>query len=156
MADEATTSWVTGDRSSIDDLLELRPDLAELWHRFESELWNDPQVDPVLLELCRLRLAQVHDAPVLLSQRSPRAVEAGLSEELVAALPNWSSDDRFDAATRTALGVTELFVIDVHSVTDEQMAELLEHLGAPGVMTVTTGLALWDGIARFERVLGAT
>lgn len=152
---DTTASWVTGAPATLDDLLGMRPDLAELWHRLEDELWRDPTADPVVLELCRLRVAQLHGAGASSARRTPAAVEAGLTEDLVAALPSWPTDDRFDAPARAALTVTELFVLDPHAVTDDQVAGLLDAVGASGLTTFATALAVWDGISRFERVLGA-
>jgi alkylhydroperoxidase family enzyme len=152
---DGTASWVTGAPATLDDLLGIRPDLAELWHRLEDELWQDGTVDPVVLELCRLRVAQLHGAGASLARRTEAAVAAGLTEELVAALSSWPTDDRFAGPARAALTVTELFVVDPHAVTDDHVAELLDAVGASALTTVATALAVWDGISRFERVLGA-
>ncbi|MEM9711053.1 MAG: carboxymuconolactone decarboxylase family protein [Actinomycetota bacterium] len=148
-----TGSWLVGPDASIDRALALRPELAELWHRLDDELWTDPTMDPIVLELCRLRVAQLHRASGSGAHRTRAAVDAGLTEELVDALPSWSTDDRFDATTRAALTVAELFVMDVHAVTDEQMAAVTAALGPSALTTFTTALAVWDGICRFERVL---
>ncbi len=151
--DDAAGSWLGGPGTSIDRVLSMRPDLAELWHRLDAELWTDPTADPVLLELCRIRVAQLHRAEGSAGHRTPAAVAAGLTDELVEALPRWAVDDRFDEATRAALAVAELFVVDVHSVTDDQMAAVGEALGPSALTTFGTALAVWDGICRFERVL---
>lgn len=152
-AGDTAGSWIGGPGATVDDVLSKRPDLAELWRRLDAELWTDPTVDPVLLELCRIRVAQLHRAEAFGRHRTPAAVAAGLREELVEALPMWAVDDRFDEARRAALTVAELFVVDVHAVTDEQMASVNDALGPSALTTFGTALAVWDGICRFERVL---
>lgn len=152
-AHDAAGSWMVGAGASIDRVLALRPELAELWHRLDDELWTDPTADPVLLELCRIRVAQLHRAEGSASHRTPAAVAAGLDEDVVEALPMWAVDERFDKAKRAALTVTELFVVDVHGVTDEHMAAVSDALGPSALTTFGTALAVWDGICRFERVL---
>lgn len=150
---ETAGSWLVGPDATIDRVLALRPDLAELWHDLDDELWTDPTMDPVVLELCRLRVAQLHRATGSMAHRTPSAVAAGLTEDLVEALPSWATDDRFDSTVRAALTVAELFVIDVHAVTDEQMEAASDALGSSALTTLCTALAVWDGICRFERVL---
>ena len=52
---------------------EARDRLGEL----EAELWAPGRMDPVVLELCRLRLAQLLDDRQGLDQRTPAALQAG-------------------------------------------------------------------------------
>ena len=56
----------------------LRPNLFEAWKQFEALLWENGRVDPVVLELCRLRLAGMNGAPYGPGERNPAAREAGL------------------------------------------------------------------------------
>ena len=55
-------------------------------------------VSPVLLELCRLRVAQILGCESELQRRSAAAQAAGLSEETIAALDDWRTSERFSAA----------------------------------------------------------
>jgi len=54
---------------------------------------------------------------------------------------------------RAALAVAEQFVVDAHGVTDEQVAELVDHLGAGATVAFTAAVGLFDGFTRFRRVL---
>jgi hypothetical protein len=51
--------------------------------------WDE--TDPVLLELCRLRMATVLTYPAEQARRTGRAAVAGLDEAKLAALPSWPS-----------------------------------------------------------------
>ena len=134
------------------DVLALRPELAAEHERLLDAIWD--RLDPVLLELCRLRMAKLMGATVALAERSPRAVAAGLTEDLVDRLPAWPADPAFTDAHRAALAFTEQHVIDHHGTTDEQVAALHAAIGAEGVVVLTTALGVWDGQHRFDAALG--
>ena len=74
--------------------------------------------------------------------------------ELVEALPSWPSHPGFSDLARAALGVAEMFVIDAHGVTDDQIADLEARIGPPGVVALTTALGLFDGESRLRLTLG--
>ncbi len=82
--------------------------------------------------------------------RTRAAVEAGLDESLVAALAEWATNPAFDPASRACLGLAEQYVIDVHGITDTQVAELQDHIGPQGVIDLTTALAAWEITHRFD------
>ncbi len=69
-------------------------------------------MDPVVLELCRLRVAQLVGCDGELAVRSRPAVDGRLAEDAVAELASWPTAARFDDTTRACLGFTEQFVID--------------------------------------------
>ncbi|MCO4833340.1 MAG: hypothetical protein KC481_06740 [Acidimicrobiaceae bacterium] len=143
-------SWLVEGAATRDDLLALHPALAADHHRLMDEVWQ-ASVDPRILELCRLRMATILGNQVAWSEpRSVAAVAAGVDESLVASLASWSTDPGFDAATRVCLGLAEQYVIDVHGITDTQVAEVEGHLGPDGVVTLTTALAAWEITHRFD------
>jgi alkylhydroperoxidase family enzyme len=117
-----------------------------------AELW-DAGVDPVTLELCRLRMATLIGSAADLAVREPRAVAAGLTEELVAALPDWPTSPRFSDAQRAALGFAEQYVIDAHGFTDADMIAMHDHYTAPQLASLTTACATFDALARVRTIL---
>jgi len=134
------------------DVLGLRPDLAARHEHLLDVLWE--AVDPVLLELCRLRMATLMGAAAAVAERSPAAVDAGLTEDLVRRLPAWPSDPAFDGPARAALAFTEQHVVDHHGITDDHVRDLTEALGADGVVALTTALGVWDAQHRLDLALG--
>ncbi len=148
-------SWFVDGAASRDELMALHPALAADHHRILDEVWRasaaSQTLKPQILELCRLRMAtilgntQAWDEP-----RSPAALQAGLDESLVAALAEWPTHPGFDVPTRACLGLAEQYVIDVHGITDAQVSELEETIGADGVITLTTALATWEITHRFD------
>lgn len=133
-------------------VLALRPDLATEHARLLDAIWQ--HADPVLLELCRLRMAKLMGAAAALAERSPEAVAAGLDDHLVDRLPAWPTDPTFTDAHRTALAFTEQFVVDHHGITDDHVSALHSALGPEGVVVLTTALGVWDNQHRLDNALG--
>jgi alkylhydroperoxidase family enzyme len=120
-----------------------------------DELW-DAGVDPVTLELCRLRMATLIGSVTDMALREPRAVAAGLVEETVEDLPAWPTSERFTDAQRSAIGFAEQYVIDAHGFTDADMAAMHEHYTDPQLATLTTACATFDALARVRTVLATS
>ena len=134
------------------EVLALRPELAVEHRRLLDAIWDEG--DPVLLELCRLRMAKLLGAVAAQAERSPAALDAGFTEELVDRLPAWPRDPCFTDAHRAALAFTEQFVVDHHGTTDDHVAALENELGPEGVVVLTTALGVWDNQHRLDNALG--
>jgi alkylhydroperoxidase family enzyme len=111
----------------------LSPTFAAL----EASVWATN--DPVLLDLCRIRLGQLvgRDLP-------PRHAPP----EQAAALRRWPTDPAFSPAERAALDFCEHYAIDARTVTDEQAALLHDHYDEPTLAALTTGIAFFDALVR--------
>ena len=143
-------SWLVADATSRDELLALHPTLAADHHRIFDELWSS-RVDARILELCRLRMATIlGNTRAWVEPRSPAAVAAGLDESLVSTLADWPTHPGFDHPTKVCLGLAEQYVIDVHGISDTQVADVEAAIGADGVITLTTALATWEITHRFD------
>ena len=150
MASAPAPTWLAVDDGV--DLLGLSgAAYGELCHLYDG-VW-DADVDPVTLELCRLRLATLLRSPLDLAAREPHALAAGLDEETIAALPEWPTSPRFSAAQRAALAFTEQFVMDAHGFEDGDVDGLLEHLSPPQLATLTIAVAVFDALARVRLML---
>ena len=132
----------------------LRPDLYADYRAFLAALWGRESVGPVVLELCRLRIAQLLECESELRLRYEPARAAGLAESKIALLDRWPTAPEFTDAERACLGYAEQFVLDAHGVTDAQAAEVTAHLTAAGLVALTQALALFEGFARFRQILG--
>jgi alkylhydroperoxidase family enzyme len=149
-----SSSWLkTAPSGEIDDLLALRPELADLRRKLLDRLWGDRLVDPIVLELCRLRIAALVGDAEALTIRTPHAVAAGLSEAKITNLASWATDPEFTAAERAAVGAAELFVIDVRSLDQTQPDGLNDHFTGDERYAMLIAFALFDGFGRMRRVL---
>jgi alkylhydroperoxidase family enzyme len=142
--------------ATFDDLFALRPALHARYREFLDLLWSRRLVDPVLLELCRLRVAQLLGCEPAFGERHPVAVAAGLAEEKVRALARWRDEPVFQPLERAALVFAEEFVLAPHDVTDGDVAALVTHLTPPEVVALAEALAFFDGFTRFRTMLGTT
>jgi alkylhydroperoxidase family enzyme len=139
----------------LDRMAQLRPEYGAALQAVETELWAQDVLDPVSLELCRLRIAQLLRCDEALAERTPAAVSAGLDEGMVDGLSRWATDDRFDARLRACLGYAEQLLIDAQGVTDEHAAAVIAAIGEGGFLVLTYGCGLFETTQRARLVLGA-
>lgn len=150
-----TAPWIEG----------LQPGATD-WDRFAAS-WPEAfgalsdvvaaawdETDPVLLELCRLRMATLLGSPAELARRTSRARTAGLAEAKVAQLAAWPTSPRFTARERACLTLAEQFVIDANGVTDENVADVLDHLGPAGCYAFVQALSVVETLQRACLTLG--
>ena len=146
-------SWVREDDTTLDALLELTPAAATL-RAYRDAVWSDPAGDPALLELCRLRIAQLLGIDPAALTRHPVALAAGLVDADVGELSRWPTSARFAARQRAALAFAEQWFLDPSAMRDEDCAVLRGALGEPGCAAFTLGLALIEATLRLELALG--
>ena len=113
----------------------------------------DDSVDPVIVELCRLRIASLVGASAHLSLRRPKAVAAGLTEAKIADLARWPESPLFSAAERACLAIAEQFCMGAYTVTDADVAAVLEHLNADECYALVNGIWVMEALARMTVVM---
>jgi alkylhydroperoxidase family enzyme len=138
----------------LDRTFGLRPDAYARFRELYGGLWDPAVIDLRLLELCRLRIATIVGCDGERAVRFSDAVDAGVTEADVAALPAWPSSPRFSPAERAAIAYAEQYVMDPHELTDEHFATLHQHLDEPALATLSLAVAMFDALARFRLALG--
>ena len=118
------------------------PDVLEHLDDLHDAVWN--AVDPVLLELCRLRIARLLGCGAEEEARTSAASAAGLDEATIADLPAWPSSSRFGPGERACLAVCEQLVIDVAGMSDEVALAAVEHLGPQTFRDFVTALLVLE------------
>jgi len=113
-------------------------------------------VDPVLVELARLRIATLLGFEAGLAVRSQQAREAGLGEDKIAELPSWPTSSLFSARERACIALAEQFVMDVGGVTDRQVDDVLEHLSSGECYAYVNALSAFENLQRACLTLGVT
>ena len=117
-----------------------------------TELWAN-SFDPRLMELMRIRTAQLLGVTAEIERRTPRALSAGLDEETIAELPQWPRSPRFDARDRAALGWAEQWIIDVRGITDEDAAHLQSQFTARELSGLTMAISVFEMLIRARAAL---
>jgi alkylhydroperoxidase family enzyme len=136
----------------LEGVLSLRPELLRLHRDLYRRLWEERTVPPRLLELCRLRIAKLHDCEAELVARHS---SAGVSDADVLALEGWPAANCFSAAERAALTVAEKIPWQPRSVTDEDVAALLVHLSDAEVVALMLALTMFDAHCRLQLAFSA-
>ena len=132
----------------------VRPDLWEEVRSFSLQIWHPPKIDPILLELCRLRIAQLHGCDSECAVRYEPARAAGLSEEKIAALADWRRAEVFSDTERACLAFAESFALAVGAIGDEDVAAMSAYLSEAEIVALCQALAVFDGFTRFRVLLG--
>jgi alkylhydroperoxidase family enzyme len=104
-----------------------QPDVDHSLEMLHEAAWS--VVDPVLLELCRLRIARLLGCEHERGLRTAAAVAAGLDEATVGELARWPSSPRFGPRERACLAFCEQFVIDVAGMSDELADAVSDQMG---------------------------
>ena len=148
-------TWVADTAMDFQGLMNLRPNLHADYQAFAELFWQRQLLPAALLELCRLRVAQIHRCQPELKRRRSEARAAGLEEGKIDALSQWHRDERFSEAERACLSVAECFTMDPHSISDDMAARAVAELGDAGFVALLEALALFDGFSRFQVLLEA-
>ena len=126
---------------------EIGASFAALW----DEVWTGSE--PSLLELCRLRTAQLLRCSSELGAREARAT-AGLHEEKIAALSRYQISPLFTERERACLAYTERVVADPSGIAAEELTELRAYLSDAERVGLTLAITLFEGLARGSLMLG--
>ncbi|MFM7537969.1 MAG: carboxymuconolactone decarboxylase family protein [Acidimicrobiales bacterium] len=141
--------------TALERVLRLRPDLRDLFTGYLGLLWSERLVDPVVLELCRLRIAQLHGDGTQALLRYDAAVAAGLTEAQAAAVASWFDSPLFSEHQKACIAYAEVFAMDVHALTDEMADAVKVGMDDAAFVAFTVALGMFDGLGRFRLVLGA-
>jgi len=131
-------------------LSRLRPQACGLLVALNERVWQVS--DPTLLELVRLRAAQLIGNPAALRVRCPYADADGASGAKILALPDYPSSPLFSPAERDTLAFTEQFLIDVGGTTAAARAELIAHFGAEGARGLVAAIYVVEFTQRLQMI----
>jgi AhpD family alkylhydroperoxidase len=121
-------------------LSRLRPGACQLLTALNERVWQAG--DPVLLELVRVRVAQLIGNPAAARVRCGYAAAAAGPEleAKVAALPGYPGSPLFSTAERDVVEFTEQFVIDVGGTPEDVRAVLTGRYGTDGARALVTAI----------------
>jgi alkylhydroperoxidase family enzyme len=122
----------------------LCPELHADWAAFAELFRTQRAGEPALLELCRVRIAQIVGCD---ATAHPDCAEK------IAALDDWRRSTAFSAVERACLALAEKFVLDPRGVSDADCAAVTAHLSPAETVALVEALALFDGFARFRAIL---
>jgi alkylhydroperoxidase family enzyme len=132
--------------TDLDRIWGTRPEFYALF--MEDYGRSIGRVDPIIVELCRLRIAQMVESAFDLALRYAPATAAGLSEEKVAALADYPTSPLFTPREQACLEFTEQWVVQSSAISDDDVARLQEHLTPEEFIYFCKALSVLDQLAR--------
>ena len=138
-------TWLPTETASLperDAVLGLKPDVYQVLREMLTLAWQI--TDARLLDLCRVRLAQIVDA---------RAELAGMDGHFLSELRNWHSSAALSERERAALSFAEQYHVDHRGITTEQQEALARHLSRREVVNFVWALHMNDAYARVLSLL---
>jgi len=112
-----------------------------LWHT----LWNQPYIPIAVLELCRLRLAWLHDCQAEIAERYALVGDSKIRSVLDG---HYLENANFTDAELAVLEVTEVYAQDPAAITDAMADRVKLHFGEPGLVCLVEALGFIDGRIR--------
>lgn len=136
--------WMTNgdDRGSTIGVL---PEIATSFDALYKSLWTQPHLPAGVLELCRLRLAQLHCCEPEM-QRQDCAIPLNKRDNL----DQWPVHSDFSEEERACLAFTEVYAMDTQALTDELAADVKSHFGDAGLVLLVEALGILDGMTRLS------
>jgi AhpD family alkylhydroperoxidase len=133
-------------------LSRLRPGACQLLTALNERVWQAG--DPVLLELVRVRVAQLIGNPAAARVRCGYAAAAAGPEleAKVAALPGYPGSPLFSTAERDVVEFTEQFVIDVGGTPEDVRAVLTGRYGTDGARALVTAIYVVEFTQRLQLI----
>ena len=143
-----------GGAASLEPVLGL---LGRTWPTLYGRTARQPldqhRLDPVVLELCRLRQAGLLACATEVARRTSYATAGGPPGGVVVRAASWPIDPRFGPVERTCLAYTEAFVSIRTASATTTPPTVRELLGERGLVALTTALGLFDGQCRLHLAL---
>src|SRR4051795_7941709 len=142
-----------GDAPEVIRALALRPRLAKVVAAYNDAVFAST-LDWRLHELVRMRVAQINGCTVCLSWRTPEALAAGVTEDLLAGVGGYATDAAYTPAEQVALEFTERFCTDSAAIGDDLLDRLSEHFDAGEIVELALVIGKYLSQGRFMQVLG--
>ena len=137
-------TWITP-AANREGTLGHHAHLAEHFSAFYQQFWQLPQIPAITLELCRLRLAQLHS-----SDTEWQRIEVSVSPEQRNSLQQWPTAGCFNSAEQACLAFTEVYAMDVQSISDELADAVKLHYQDAGLVALIEALGVFDGMTRMS------
>ena len=127
----------------------LSADYNAVW----DAVWRQTHIPASVLELCRLRLAQLHGATAEQALRHPDLLDAEKNAALLDG--SYHKDPRFSAAELAVLEFTEIYAQDPAAISDDMADAVKQHFGEAGLVCLVESLGFIDGRIRLALMFSA-
>ena len=132
---------------SRDEIVAHAPTLATHFSAFYGSFSKQPYVPLQTLELCRLRVAQLHQCV-----EAFEGVEYAIAAEQKDKLTEWTQCASFSAAEKACLAFAEVYCMDPSSITDEHAEAVKAHYKDAGLVVLVEALGVYYGMTRLSQM----
>ncbi len=124
------------------------PPVAEGWLKLFTAIRQKTKLNGRYRELAILRVALLNGADYEYRAHLPIALQEGLSQEQIDAIPGWQLSERFDARERTVLGYTDSMTRGIR-VPEAIFAEVRRCFDDREIVELTATIAGYNLVSRF-------
>jgi alkylhydroperoxidase family enzyme len=133
-------------KTELDKVWGLRPAYYALFMQdFNRSI---ARIDPELIEQCRLRMANLMSCDFHRGLRYRPALAQGLTEDKIAAIPNYPESPLFSERERICIEFAEKFVIQSISIDDDDVKRVLTVLSPEELIYFVKALSVVDQFQR--------
>lgn len=154
-AESAVETWAPqSDEGAtvLDRLVNHRPDYAQAMRAVDAAIWSQTALDLGVLELCRLRIAQLLGArPDAESMRDE--ARGHITAQQVEHLSRWPDDPLFSPSQRACLAHAEQMLIDAAGVDDASVAAVMAAVGHDGFVVLSYACGFFETTTRASLVV---
>jgi AhpD family alkylhydroperoxidase len=123
--------------------------VASGWLAYLTAIRQECKLSAAIRELVIMRVAHVNGAPYEADQHRPIALKAGLTENQLDALADWTAQAAaFDALQRDVLAYTDAMTREVH-VSDDVARAVRQHFDDEQLVELTATIAAYNMVSRF-------
>src|SRR4051794_11958128 len=137
-----------GDDLDVMKAFALAPKLAEGASAYDNAVWNST-LDWRLHELVRMRIAQINECTVCLGWRTPQAIDAGVTDELLTNVDRAAELDVYTDAEKVAIEYATRFATDSANIDDALIDRLKQHFDSAEIVELTLVLGKYIALGRF-------
>ncbi len=151
VAEPGTSTGTSGDWWTT---FAVAPDILEHANRGFA-LYRSPKrkLDPVLRELAQTRVGWAKSSQFVFSQHCKSLRGLGVSEDRIAAIPNWQVADCYDANERAVLAYADCLALQAGRTPEAVFAALKAFLSDEEILELTYIACLYDMHAVMSRAL---
>jgi alkylhydroperoxidase family enzyme len=145
---QATWAPQTDDGATVlDRVINHRPGYADAMRAVDAAIWSQRALDLGVLELCRLRIAQLLGAPHSVDDVRSEA-RPYVTDEQITRLSRWPDDPVFSADQRACLAHAEQMLIDATGVDDGSAATVMAAVGHDGFVVLSYACGFFETTTR--------
>ncbi len=146
---------IEAERGSILILYQMllhSPDVAQGWLSHLTGIRQKSSIPGDIRELVIMRVAIVNRAPYEADQHAPIALQEGMTQAQLDALPDWQNSSLFDDRQKAVLAYTDAMTRDVQ-VPDAVFNAAKGHFTHKEMVELTATVATYNMVSRFLEAL---